>query len=293
MEFEMACTLSSRFVVRLTLILVAGLAAGLGILASTQAAGANSLEKILQTKKIVVGTEAAMPPFEFVQDGKIVGYGKDILDQLVKDMGVELEQINLPWQGILPGLTAKKFDLVATSVTITQERAQKFAFTMPIAEGTYHAIRRKADTSIKTPDDLSGKVVGAQLGSASESAVKAFDAKLKAAGKPGLKDIKLYISYPEMYLGLANGEIDAGVHSLPSLIVLMKERPGLYELVGPVREKSYYAWLTRPEDTALRDAVDMHLKAMQVSGFLYQLQEKWFGFRMELPTSDYIPEGGL
>jgi polar amino acid transport system substrate-binding protein len=289
----MACTLSFRFLVQLILLLVVGLAAGLGVLTSTHTASASSLDKIQQTKKIVVGTEAAMPPFEFVQDGKIVGYGKDILDQLVTTMGVELEQINLPWQGILPGLTANKFDLVATSVTITQERAQKFAFTMPIAEGTYHAIRRKADVGIKTPDDLSGKVVGAQLGSASESAAKAFDAKLKVAGKPGLKDIKLYVSYPEIYLGLANGEIDAAIHSLPSLIVLMKNRPDLYELVGPVREKSYYAWLTRAEDTALRDAVNTHLQSMHASGFLYQLQEKWFGFRMELPTSGYIPAGGL
>jgi polar amino acid transport system substrate-binding protein len=266
----------------------------LALLGSGSAAvHADSLQKILESKKIKVGTEAAMPPFEFVQEGKIVGYGKDILDHIVKSEKLELEQTNLPWQGILPALTAGRFDLVATSVTISPERAQKFAFTLPIAESTYFAIKRKGDSRFKTPDDLSGKVIGAQLGSASEATGKAFDAKLKASGKPGLKDLKLYISYQEVYLGLANGELDAAIHSLPSLTVLMKERPGLFELVGPVRDKTYYSWLTRPEDTKLRDFVNKKLKEMQESGLLGKLQEKWFGFRMELPEKGYLPDGAV
>jgi len=45
---------------------------------------------------VTVGTEAVYPPFEFVEDGKIVGYGKDILDYMIADMGVELTQLDLP-----------------------------------------------------------------------------------------------------------------------------------------------------------------------------------------------------
>ena len=70
-----------------------------------------TFEKIKRTGKVTVGTEAAFPPFEFVEDGKIVGYGKDILDYIVADLGVELNQLDLPWQGILPGVLAGKFDL--------------------------------------------------------------------------------------------------------------------------------------------------------------------------------------
>ena len=50
-------------------------------------------------------------------------------------MKVELNQLDLPWQGILPGLLAKKFDFVATSVSVTEERVKKYAYTVPIAEG--------------------------------------------------------------------------------------------------------------------------------------------------------------
>ena len=68
-----------------------------------------------------VGAACTFPPFEFVEDGKIVGYGKDILDYIIADLGVELNQLDLPWQGILPGVLAGKFDFVATSVSIRAE----------------------------------------------------------------------------------------------------------------------------------------------------------------------------
>ena len=98
--------------------------------------GANAettLEKIKRTGKVTVGTEAAFPPFEFVEDGKIVGYGKDILDYIIADLGVELVQLDLPWQGILPGVLAGKFDFVATTVSVRPKRAKTYAFTVPIA----------------------------------------------------------------------------------------------------------------------------------------------------------------
>ena len=82
-----------------------------------------TFEKIKRTGKVTVGTEAAFPPFEFVEDGKIVGYGKDILDYIIADLGVELNQLDLPWQGILPGVLAGKFDFVATvSVFVLKEQ---------------------------------------------------------------------------------------------------------------------------------------------------------------------------
>ena len=117
------------------------------IFAGSSVIAETTLEKIKRTGKVTVGTEAAFPPFEFVEDGKIVGYGKDILDYIVADMKVELNQLDLPWQGILPGVLAGKFDFVATSVSIRAERAKKYAFTVPIAEGTNWVMKRSGDAS--------------------------------------------------------------------------------------------------------------------------------------------------
>jgi polar amino acid transport system substrate-binding protein len=250
-----------------------------------------AMKRIKSAGKIIVGTEAALPPFEFIKDGKIVGYGKDILDHVLKDMGVEVEQLDLPWQGILPGIDAGKFDLVATSVTLTPDRAKKYAFTMPISESTHHLLKRKGNTSIKTSDDLIGKRVGVQLGAAGEKSAKWLAERWKKSGKGTFGELKLYPSNPDAYLGLANGDVDAVIHSLPTLAVLIKKRPGIYEIGAPVRELSYYAWVTRPADADLRDYVSGKIEEMWDSGKMHELQDKWFGFRMKKPAKGYLPDG--
>jgi polar amino acid transport system substrate-binding protein len=269
----------------------AGLIAALLVAAPGEAG--ETLQKIKANGKMTVGTEAAFPPFEFIRDGKIVGYGKDILDKIVADMGVKLEQLDLPWQGILPGLLAGKFDFVATTVSVTPERVTKYAYTVPIGDGTPWAAKRKGDASIKTVDDLAGKVVGTQLASAGERSAKVFDEELKKKGLKPFKEIKLFTTYPEAYVALASGQVDTVLQALPNLAVLIKERPGIYELVGQVGEKNYMGWVTRPEDTDLRDFLSGKIKAMRDSGYLAELQDKWFGFRMELPDTGYLPPGAL
>ena len=262
------------------------------IYGATAEAG-ETLAKIRKSGKITVGTEAAFPPFEFVKDGKIVGYGKDILDYIIADLGVELNQLDVPFQGILPGLLAGKFAFIATTIQLRPERAMKFAFTMPIAEGGSTLLKRKGDNRIKSPDDLNGKVAGTQLGTSSEKTMRALNAKFKSMGKPGFK-LNLYTAAPEAYVALANGQLDGVASLLPSLSSLIKERPGVFEIVGPlVEKKTWLGWVTRPEDTELRDYLTKKIKELKDSGKLYELQEKWFGFRMEIPDSGYIPAGGI
>lgn len=257
--------------------------------AGTVAQAETTYEMIKRTGKVTVGTEAAFPPFEFVEDGKIVGYGKDILDYIVADLGVELNQLDLPWQGILPGVLAGKFDFVATTVSVRPERVTKYAFTVPIAEGTTWTMKRMGDDSIGSVADLSGKVVGTQLSSAGEAAAKEFEATLPA----GFAELKLYTSYPETYLALANGEIDVVVQSLPNLAVVAKEQPGVFELVGAIGSLSYMGWVTRPEDLDLRDYLSATIIEMRDNGKLYEFQDKWFGFKMEIPDEGYLPDGAI
>lgn len=260
---------------------------------STSVSADTTFDKIKKTGQVTVGTEAAFPPFEFVQDGKIVGYGKDILDIIIADLGVELNQLDLPWQGILPGVLAGKFDFVATSVTIKPDRAKEFAFTVPIGEGTTWVMKRKGDASIMSVDDMAGKVVGTQLASGNEDASKKFEEDMKARGLDGFGELKLFTSYPEVTLALANGTLDVAVQNLPNLAVIIQKQPDMFELVGPITDISYFGWVTRPEDTDLRDYLSKQILEMRDSGKIDELQDKWFGFRMEIPNEGYLPEGAL
>lgn len=276
-----------------TLIIRSVLLAGcLGLFAS-QASAETALEKIKRTGTVTVGTEAAFPPFEFVKDGKIVGYGSDILAEVVKELGVNVKQLDLPWQGILPGLLAGKFDFVATTVGINEERARRYAYTAPIANGAPYLLKRKGDSLAKL-SDLNGKVVATQLASSTEPIARSLDAKLKAEGGAGYKELKLFTDFQGAYMALANGEVDAVVQSLPNLAVLVKERPDTFELMTAVPNQqgyNYLAWVTRPEDKDLRDFISGVIRKMQADGRLAKLQQKWFGFTMDIPADGYLPPG--
>ena len=268
------------------------LAACIVLALSPNASPETTLEKIQRTREVTVGTEAAFPPFEYIEDGKIVGYGKDILTYIIADMDVELTQLDLPWQGILPGLLAGKFDFVATTVMVNEARASKYAFTVPIAEGTSWLMKRAGDDRIHAPDDTAGMVVGTQLASAAESAARAFEENvLQPERGTGFRELRLYPAFPDTYIALANGELDAVIQPVPNLAVLIKNRPGMFELVGPIVDKSYMGWVTRPEDTDLRDYLSSKILEMRDSGYLYELQDKWFGFRTDIPDSGHLPDG--
>ena len=265
-------------------------AAGLLMAASAQAQ--NLLESVQAKKEIVVGTEAQFAPFEFVQDGKIVGYGPDLMNHVLAGLpGVKVKQLDVPFQGILPGLATRRFDFIITSVTVTKERADKFAFTIPIADATTALVRRKADTALATPAAVAGKTVGSQAGSAQLKALQAYAAQLKAEGKPAI-NIREYVSFDEAYADLAAGRLDAVAQSLANLATLAKTRGDTYALVpGPIGPKSYFAWVGRKDaDSApLVAYFNKGIAEAQRSGKMAELQQKWFGFTMQTPT-DKLPE---
>src|SRR5690349_20265550 len=167
------------------------------------------LARIKTNKEITIATEARYAPFEYVDNGKIVGYDADLMAYVLKSLpDVKVKQLDLPFQGLLPGLDAKRFDVVVTAVTVNKDRADHFAFTVPVADATTGVLTRSADASIKTPNDPNGKVVGSQTGSAQLQALMALDKKLKEAGGPGLKQVKQYVAFDEAYADLAVGRLD-------------------------------------------------------------------------------------
>lgn len=270
-------------------------AAGVFALLAVAAARADQLETIKAKKEIVIGTEAQFAPFEFLQNGKIVGYGPDLMHFILQELPeVRVKQLDLPFQGILPGLAAKRFDFVVTSVTMTRERLAKFAFTVPIADATTALVKRKDDASIAGPDDIAGKTVGSQAGSAQLKALKDYAAKLKAAGKADVT-IREYVSFDEAYADLGAGRLDAVAQSLANLATLVKTRSDVYAVIDtPIGPKTYFGWVGRQgEDSAsLVKFFSDGIARAQRTGKMKELQMKWFGFTMDVPT-DAVPEPEL
>lgn len=243
----------------------------------------NLLEQIKERKKIIVATEAAFAPFEFIRDGNIVGYDMDILNEVLHNLNVEMEQYDVPFSGIFTGLQEKKFDIIVTAISVTPERKEKLGLTTPIADGSLSVLKRKDDASIKTVEDIGGKILGAQVGSASEGDIKDFSEKLEKQGKPGVKEVRLYDSVPATILDLKNGRIDALVQPLPLLSTWVKENPDDYEIVGSIMKNQYITWAVRKEDKELLDAINTEILKLKENGKLAELQQKWFGYTFDLP----------
>ena len=102
-------------------------------------------------------------------------------------LGVKVQFIDTAWSGIIPALYAGKFDCIVSAMTITAPRAEKVLFSMPYADASNVILLRADETRIKTADDLSGKIIGVQLGSAAAGIIKTFEAKLKAGGQTRLR----------------------------------------------------------------------------------------------------------
>jgi polar amino acid transport system substrate-binding protein len=252
---------------------------------SVSTAHADLLEQIKQDGTFTVGTEARFAPFEFVEDGEIVGYSADVMAEIMPELeGVELVRMDLPWQGILPGLERSRFDYVVTSVTATPERMERYHLSAPIADATMAILKRAGDDEINEPGDIGGKVAAAQAGSAQLEALEALAAELEEAGNP-LADIRTYTGVDEAYAELGTGRVDVVVNSLPNLMEAERTRPDVFAVVGTFGEPVYFSWAGRKDDdsASLNAFMDEQIRRLNEDGTLNELQEKWFGAPMNLP----------
>ena len=264
-----------------------------GACAGSLPAHADLLSDIQQKHEITVATEARFAPYEFVQDGKIVGYGTEMLHMILAKLpGVKVNQLDLPFQGIMPGLTAKKWDLGGTSIVITKARSEHFAFTIPVGDATVVVLKRKGDTTITRAEDLVGKTVGTEAGSAQLQIIHTYSDELQKQGGKGVAQIKEYTDFDGAYADLAAGRIQAVVQAISNLGPLLKARPDTFEIVNQtIGPKTYYAWAVRndPDTASLREFLNQGLLELKRSGKMAELQRQWFGFTMDLPDTSPTP----
>jgi polar amino acid transport system substrate-binding protein len=248
------------------------------------------LDDIRSEGTFTVGTEARFAPFEYIEDGEIVGYSADVMEYIMPELGedVELIRMDLPWQGILPGLERERFDYVVTSVTATPERMERYHLSAPIADATMAILKRTGEDDISSPEDIAGKVAAAQSGSAQLDALEALAAELEEAGTP-VEDIRTYTGVDEAYAELGTGRVDVVINSLPNLLEAERTRPEVFEVVGTFGDPVYFSWAGRDneESASLNAFMDEQIQRLNEDGTLAELQEKWFGSPMDLP--DELP----
>ncbi len=256
-------------------------AAAVSLIALGAAAHADQLADIKAAGKIVTATDMHYAPFDMLVNGTYEGMTKDLFDEVSKEIGVEPVYQDIPWTAELPGLEVGKFDIVIAPVTITPERLERYTFTPPIADATVSLVKRAGNAEMNTPEDIKGKTVGVQQGTAQFRQLQAYGEQL------GGVTVKEYGTTDEAYADLAAGRLDAVAGSLPNLTYLVKNRGESFELFEPASfgQPTYFAWVLRKEEgsesfaVAIREAI----QKMTDDGRVKAIQEKWLGSYTELP----------
>ena len=123
----------------------------IGILMIASLVGCGEKKEVENTtkkvKKIYVGTNAEYKPYEYIENGKIIGFDIEFMEALAKNLGYEIEWKNLSFDGLLPALQTQKIDMVIAGMSPTEERKKAVDFT-----DIYHS----GDQSVLVNKDKNG-----------------------------------------------------------------------------------------------------------------------------------------
>ncbi len=256
---------------------------GLAAMGLAVPATADQLDDIKADGKIVTATDMHYAPFDMLNNGTYEGMTKDLFDEVAKELGVEPVYQDIPWTAELPGLEVGKFDIVIAPVTITPERLERYTFTPPIADATVSLVKAAGNDELQKPQDIAGKTVGVQQGTAQFRQLQSYGEEL------GGVTVKEYGTTDEAYADLAAGRLDAVAGSLPNLTYLVKNRPETFALFEPAQfgQPTFFAWVLRKEEASesLARAIEDAIATMTEDGRIRAIQEKWLGGYTELPLT--------
>jgi arginine/ornithine transport system substrate-binding protein len=231
-------------------------------------------------KKVRIGVEGAYPPFSYTTaDGKLEGFDIDIARALGKAMGVEIKLVAQDWDGIIPALMARKYDAIIASMTITEERKKKVAFSNKYYNTPAKFVTKKGSVKEFTKDTLKGKTVGVQRATTHDSYL---------TDNYG-KDVKIkrYATQDDAYLDMAAGRLDFLLADSVALSdgFLKKPEGKDFEFVGPdMTEERWFGVgagiACRKKDKDLVELFNKAIDQIRADGTYKKIQDKYFDFNV-------------
>ncbi|HWR82429.1 MAG TPA: basic amino acid ABC transporter substrate-binding protein [Candidatus Deferrimicrobium sp.] len=230
--------------------------------------GSKQPEAGVQLTILRVGTDATYPPFESVNPatGRAEGFDIDLMTEICAANGWKPEFVSTAFDAIIPGLTAGKYDVVISAMTITPQRAAIVDFSEPYYLAGQSIAVSPRDTLTSCVADLKGKRVGVQLGTTGELMAKKMD------------DVQVY-SYDNIgaaFIDMTNGNLDAVLNDYPTTKAYIQTH-GQAKIVGEILSTEHYGIAVRKGDRKLLDIVNRALRETRQSGRFRELHLKWFG----------------
>ena len=242
-----------------------------------------TLEKIDKSAVLVIGTRTGSPPFAYVnKSNEWVGFSIDLVEKAILPVlhqklnkQIKLEKKESAPQTRIPLLTSNAVDLIAETMTDTQSRRDQVDFSLTFfATGAQFLVKK--GSPIKGLQSIAGKRIAAQQGST--------NAKLIRERVPNAKLLE-FPDQPAAFQALAQGQVQAYTNDGIQLAGLRAKapKPDDYAVVGEFFSYEPYGMAMRKNDSDFRQAVNTGLMNAIASGLYFEIYDKWFGAKGEVP----------
>jgi polar amino acid transport system substrate-binding protein len=219
-----------------------------------------------QDNVLRVGTDATFPPMEFVDNGKRTGFDIELMEAIAKNMGKQIEWVDIDFKGLIPGLMSKRFDMAVSAIYITDERKKVVDFSDPYYAGGLVVMVKDNNAAIKKLTDLDGKKVSVQVGTKSVSYL--------AEKFPKVQRVEVEKNQ-EMFNLVDIGRADAAVTGKPAAYQYVRTRGGLRVLEEQLTTEEYGMAL-RKDTPELTKAVNASIAKLKADGTYAAIVKKWF-----------------
>ena len=221
-----------------------------------------------KTEKLYVGTNPEFYPFEYLENGKIVGFDADLIEAIGNKLGKEIVWKNIAFDGLLPALQSKKIDVIIAGMTATEERKKFVNFSEPYFTSSQVIIlnsENKESLKIKSYNDLPNHTVGVVLGYTGDVAIS----------KVPNVNIQRFNGASEAIMALKAKKVQAVIIDSEPAKNYVQNNKGL-QLISTDIAKEEYSIAVSKDNTQLAEEINNAYKALVEDGSYQKLMDKYF-----------------
>ncbi len=233
-----------------------------------EAAQETSGVKTVQAGKLIMGTSAAFPPYEFIsdEDGEtVVGIDAEIAELIATELGLELQIEDMEFSSIISAVQSGKIDVGLAGMTVTEERLKNVNFSTSYAQGVQVVIVPEGSTKVTSLDDLPNVMIGVQ---------ESTTGHIYCEGDFGADHLIAYANSTLCVQALKNGDVDCVVIDNQPALAHVSKNEGLKILDSAYTVEDYAAAFSK-DNTELLDAFNKVLEEKIADGSIQKILDKY------------------
>jgi polar amino acid transport system substrate-binding protein len=224
--------------------------------------------------KLVVAADVGFAPHIMAKaDGGFEGYNVDMVNEIARRLGMEVEIVDQEWSGIFAGLAAKRYDFIVAPTTVTAERAKSMLFMEGYLDTNYRFLVKADSPDMASLEDMKGKVIAVNKGNL-------YDKWASERAERYGWTVQRYGKNADAIQAVITGRAHANLAGVSAVGWAAKKNPRLKTTLT-VKTDQVFSSAFRKDDVALRNKVEAAVECMKLAGFFAEIGERWLGITPE------------